>query len=81
MPDGTLPHLRALLPESAVLFSKFFVKLCAQDNREKDVCLSSSSLALAAPPKRLRIVGKRSYSWLLYPADAADEEDSEGLGG
>ncbi len=60
LPVDTRQHLLALLPESAVLFSKYFVRLCAQVNREKDVSLSSSTLALAAPPKRLRIVGKQS---------------------
>ena len=59
LPVATRQRLLDLLPESAVRFSKFFVKLCAQVSLEKRVSSSSSSLAQAVSPKRLRIVGKR----------------------
>jgi hypothetical protein len=59
VPDVTLSQFRALQLESAVRFLKFFVKLCAQ--LEKGVSLSTSPLALVAPPPPWRIVGKPSF--------------------
>ena len=60
LPVGTRQRLIDLLPESAALFSKFFVELCAQVSREKNVSSSSSSRAPAAWPKRWRNEDKQS---------------------